>query len=494
MKWIVYISVFFFWVQVSFTQCNKPFPSHVNYSSNSIKPNNYSQSSLDNHTATFYEAWKTAYLKNDCGVTSQFYVFSGNGAKNVSEAQGYGMMITAYFAGQDAYAKMYFDGLYQFYKAHPSQINNALMDWQQVSCSDSPSSDDDAASDGDIDIAFALLLAHVQWGSDQEINYLEEAITILHAIEQDEVNSDNFIVKLGDWCSNDNVNYYYATRPSDFIIDHFKVFRCVGNSLIWDNVVNECYSLVEAIQNDYSPTTGLLPDFIINTNSNPIPAGPNFLEDVTDGEFAYNACRTPWRLGLDYLLNEDVRAQEAVLKMNNWFKNVSSGDVSALSNGYSLNGAPTYNWADPTFIGPMAVGAMLDVNNQVWLNDLYNELVINNSINDGDYYSNTLKLLSMLVLSKNYWAPSCSDLSYSIMEVDTNQLFPNPVLNGLLYWNISEQIDTVMFYDLLGNKLIEQEVNGNNCMSVSTLHPGCYFIHFVNKHNQNVLTRKIIIE
>jgi endo-1,4-beta-D-glucanase Y len=44
------------------------------------------------------------------------------------------------------------------------------MDWQQVSCKDSPSTDDDAASDGDIDIAFSLLLAHKQWGSEGIIN------------------------------------------------------------------------------------------------------------------------------------------------------------------------------------------------------------------------------------------------------------------------------------------------------------------------------------
>ena len=34
-------------------------------------------------------------------------------------------------------------------------------------------------------------------------------------------------------------------------------------------------------------------------------------------------------------------------------------------------------------------------------------------IHDGDYYSNTIKLLFMLIISKNYWVPDCDDLGVS---------------------------------------------------------------------------------
>lgn len=402
---------------VLLTSCNKennlkpqnilsayPFPNHTNYIGNHIKPNNYSQTDLDNQTSLFYENWKNIYLKNDCNE-NEYYIYSGNGAKTVSEAQGYGMMIMCFMAGFEKNAKAYFDGLYNYYKSHPSNINNHLMDWQQISCNDQSSLDDDAASDGDIDIAFSLLLAHKQWGSNGTINYLNEAKTIINAIMQDEINPNTMAVKLGDWCDTSNSNYYFGTRSSDFITSHFKVFANTTNNSNWNLVVDECYNLISSIQTNQSTTTGLMPDFIINTNTNPVPAGQNYLEDIYDGDYYYNACRFPWRIGTDYLITGDARAKTATIKINNWLVSSTNGDVINISNGYKLDGTPIYTWNDATFIGPFAVGAMCDTSNQEWLNSLYSELINNNDLQDGDYYSNTIKLLSMIVISENYWNP-----------------------------------------------------------------------------------------
>jgi hypothetical protein len=187
-----------------------PFPNHTGYSGIYIKPDNYSQLELDNQTSLFYSAWKRKYIKNGCKV-GEFYVHSGDGANTISEAHGYGMMIMCFMAGYEKSAKGYFDGLFNYYKSHPSYINSRLMDWQQLSCDDSPGSDDDAASDGDIDIAFSLLLAHKQWGSESEINYLAEAKAIISAIMQDEINRVTWTVKLGDWCNSDDPVNYWGT-------------------------------------------------------------------------------------------------------------------------------------------------------------------------------------------------------------------------------------------------------------------------------------------
>ena len=381
-----------------------PFPNHTEYNGAHIKPTNYSQTDLDSQTKTFYDEWKNIYLKNDCS-TNEYYILSGNGAKTVSEAHGYGMMIMCFMAGYENNAKLYFDGLFNYYKSHPSTINNVLMDWQQFSCNDAASDGDDAASDGDIDIAFSLLLAHKQWGSDGEVNYLQEAIKIINAIMQDEINTNTWSVKLGDWSNSGDSNYYFGTRSSDFITSHFKEFAVAANNSNWNLVTDECYNLISTIQNTQSTTTGLMPDFIINTDTTPVPAGQDYLESIYDGSYYYNACRFPWRIGNDYLISGDNRAKTAINKINSWLINSTSGNVSAISNGYQLNGTPINNWNDATFIGPLTVGAMADVTNQEWLNDLYNELVNNNNSQDGDYYSNTIKLLSMITISGNYWNP-----------------------------------------------------------------------------------------
>ncbi len=380
-----------------------PFPNHTNYVGNHIKPSNYNQTDLDNQTSIYYTQWKNAYLKNDC-IENEYYIYSGNEAKTISEAHGYGMMIMCFMAGYETNAKAYFDGLYQYYKSHPSNNNHHLMDWQQITCNEQNSDDDDAASDGDIDIAFSLLLAHKQWGSNGTINYLEEAKTIINAIMQDEINSNTNVVKLGDWCDTDNSDYYFGTRSSDFITSHFKVFANTTNSN-WNLVVDECYHLINTIQSNQSTTTGLIPDFIINTNTNPVPAEQNYLEDVYDGDYYYNACRFPWRIGTDYLTSGDSRAKTAINTINSWLISSTNGNVNTISNGYKLDGTPIYTWNDATFIAPFAVGAMANTSNQVWLNSLYSKLIDDNDFQDGDYYSNTIQLLSMIVISGNYWNP-----------------------------------------------------------------------------------------
>ena len=38
---------------------------------------------------------------------------------------------------------------------------------------------DDSAFDGDADIAYGLLLAHAQWGSDGSVNYAADASTVI---------------------------------------------------------------------------------------------------------------------------------------------------------------------------------------------------------------------------------------------------------------------------------------------------------------------------
>ncbi len=476
------------------------FPYHTVYTVSHIKPDIYSQTELDNQTKSFYDEWKAEYLKSDCGNTNEYYVYSGNEAKNVSEAQGYGMMITAYFAGYDSNAKTLFDGLYLFYKSHPSNINNNLMDWQQATCNDTPSSDDNSASDGDIDIAFALLLAHEQWGSNGTIDYLTEAKTIINAIMQDEINQSKWSIKLGDWSDVGEPNYYYGTRPSDFITDHFKVFSCITNNTNWDIVVDTCYALIENIQTNYSSTTGLLPDFIINLNTNSSPAGSNYLEDVYDGDYYYNACRVPWRIGTDYLINGDARAKTTVNNINSWLISSTSADVGNISNGYNLNGTAIYNWNDATFIGPFTVGAMADINNQTWLNDLYEDLLTNNDLSDGDYYSNTIKLLSMITISGNYWIPNCSYTGISQLNLSNEDvtIYPNST-NGIInieFNNIQLTNSKIIgkIVDINGKVIVDNlSIHNSQQIDTSTFESGTYLFSIII-NNTKMITRKIIKE
>ena len=381
-----------------------PFPHHTQYKGIYIKPT-ITQVQLDNDVTAFYNSWKAKYLINGC-ASNQYYVFFDDGnTVTVSEAMGYGFIIVPIMAGYDPQAQKILNGLYRYYKAHPSHIMPRLMAWKQITnCVDADGPD--SATDGDVDIAFGLLLAHAQWGSGGSINYLQEAKLMIadimgaNKIEGD-INQDLNSVKLGDWVKSGN--RMNATRTSDFIMDHFRVFAYASQDTTWNNVVDQCYNLIDSMQTNYSPTTGLLPDFIVDVNTNPKPAPPNFLEEATDGDYSYNACRDPWRMATDYLINGDARARIATKKIAAWLHTSANGSVYKVYAGYNLNGVKLNSWSDKSFTAPFTVGAMLDTAHQAWLNTLYNHIKTFNP--NGGYYDNTLTLLSLLTISGNYWVP-----------------------------------------------------------------------------------------
>jgi endo-1,4-beta-D-glucanase Y len=164
-KWLpLVIVVICFSVRLSAQAVLKPFPQHVKYFAGTIKPNHISQLQLDNAVSSFYTQWKKRFIKNTPGKAESFVWFENKGNKQcVSEGQGYGMMIVALMAGFDPSARATFDNLYRYYKSHPSGKSKYLMAWAQNS--NGKDLDKTSASDGDMDIAYSLLLAGKQWGS-----------------------------------------------------------------------------------------------------------------------------------------------------------------------------------------------------------------------------------------------------------------------------------------------------------------------------------------
>ena len=479
-----------------------PFPQHTVYNTH-IKPSQYTQDQLDNQVRSYYDAWKAKYLINGC-ESNQYYVFFDSGNTNtVSEAMGYGMLIVPLMAGYDPDAKTIFDGLYRYYKAHPSHIMPHLMAWKQITgCKDSDGPD--SATDGDMDIAFGLLLAHAQWGSGGAINYFQNALLIIKDLMGDnasegDINQDYASIKLGDWVQNGS--YMTGTRTSDFITDHFRAFGCAIHDTAWYDVVNECYTLIDTIQTSYSPQTGLLPDFIVDVDSHPKPANPNYLEGDLDGNYSYNACRDPWRLATDYLISGDERAKEAVLKIDRWLFEATGGSVNNVHAGYYLDGSVAAGWSDNSFTAPFTVGAMLDTTNQEWLDKLYAKILLANTTNGG-YYDNTLRLLSMITISGNYWVPSCDILNGTaeMPEAPSRmfQLFPTPSKGKVtlrintLYLNEKCSIQIV---NSAGQTVYRESSQNRQTISIDlTRKPkGLYFVRLAFEKNTLLETKRIII-
>ena len=383
----------------------RSFPQHVSYFKETILPNHVSRQTLDNAVCSFYNEWKERYIRDDCGV-GQYYVWfeKTKGSKQcVSEGQGYGMIVVALMAGYDTAAKTIYDGLYRYYKSHPAKEHPQLMSWaQEKGCRNV---DGSSATDGDMDIAFSLLLANKQWGNNAGIDYLHEASVMITSIMKHEINQQTYSVLLSDAVEKESRDYF-DMRSSDFMPAHFKAFRNATGDLMWDKVLDNNYTLFQNLQNKYSSDAGLLPDFIQHIDRGAQPAHPRYLESRKDGLYNYNACRIPWRIATDYLLYGDQRSKIILDKINRWIRETTQNNPDNISAGYTLGGEDLKkrNYEALSFITPFAVAAMVDSKNQSWLNSLW-DYIVQFKLESFDYYDNSIKMINLLLLSGNYWEP-----------------------------------------------------------------------------------------
>lgn len=390
----------------------KPFPQHTSYTIGSIKPDNRTQAEMDSSVVKFYKQWKKHYLRftlrNECYLycNADGNWRGGNKSPNsvsLSEGHGYGMLIMAIMAGYDPEAKSIFDGMLLYFKRHPSSINHQLMAWNQVKDSSITEQNSDDATDGDMDIAFALLMADKQWGSAGTYNYKKDAVDLINALMKTNVNHETEQMIMGDFTEKGEP-FYNDVRSSDIMPDHFKAFAEASSNTEWLKIEDNSYHVLSDIQKKYSPNAGLFPDFIRNKSNNPRPSGAYFMEKRQDGDFYYNACRLPWRLASDYLVNGDTRAKKLLTPLNSWIINKCKSDPNKIRDGYDLAGKFTVGASGDNiaFIGSFGVGAMVDARNQVWLNRIW-DYAANEVIGDEEYYGNTLKMLYMITMSDNWW-------------------------------------------------------------------------------------------
>jgi endo-1,4-beta-D-glucanase Y len=391
----------------------RPFPQHTKYAVGSILPSHATQAQRDDAALSFYQKWKAKYLVPS-KTAGQFYVLvdeeqgTGKGPKkiSISEGHGYGMLIAAFIAGADPQARELFDGLWRFARAHPSRNNPRLMAWMQVTGEiDSPGGDDDSATDGDLDIAQALLLADAQWGNAGPVHYRDEARALIAAIKGDEINAKTWTTKLGDWTEAGD-KMFFSTRLSDFMPSHFRAYQSATDDADWSRVIDAGYAMLDGVQSRFASKTGLLPDFVIALDKSPRPPAGKHLEGKHDGHFSYNACRVPLRLGLDFLLHSESRAKAALMPMNAWVKGATGGRPGRIVAGYDLGGKILdRDDRSMAFTACFGVGAMCDVAHQDWLDALWDHVVASDDPGDR-YYARTLKMLCLLAMSGNWWSPA----------------------------------------------------------------------------------------
>lgn len=379
-----------------------PFGSHtIPYADGILQPSGTTPA-LDQKVIDYYQNWKSAFVRQNCGNGWYQVISPDADHPYVAEAQGYGMVISATMAGADPDAKKIFDGLTKWMIDHPSSINPDLLAAEQDTNCRSVNGGD-GATDGDMDVAYGLLLADRQWGSTGTHNYKQLAMKHINAIKQSEINSTTNLLKLGDWTEPGD-QYYNISRTSDWMVDHFRAFRKSTSDTAWDTIRTAHQNQITSLQAKYAPSTGLLPDFVVDTATNPRPAPGQVLEDPNDGAYWWNACRTPWRIADDAVTSGDSKSLTAARKLNTWIKGKTGGDPDKIAIGYRLNGTQIDSGSEAAFYAPFAVAATTDPGSQSWLDALWNKMLAT-PIDTSSYYSASIQLQTMITVSGNHWVP-----------------------------------------------------------------------------------------
>ncbi|WP_434445679.1 glycosyl hydrolase family 8 [Lentzea sp. E54] len=379
-----------------------PFGSRKQpYAAGILRPSG-STSTLDAAVVDYYQRWKSAFVRQNCGNGWYQVISPDADHPYVAEAQGYGMVVVATMAGADPDARRIFDGLVKWKIDHPSSINPDLLAAEQdVNCRSVNGGD--GATDGDLDVAYGLLLADRQWGSTGTYDYKQLAIRHINAIKASEVNPSTNLLKLGDWASAGD-QYYYLSRSSDWMVDHFRAFRKATGDGAWDTIRAAHQNLIARLQQNFAPNTGLLPDFVENTNSSPRPPAGQVLESTNDGKYWWNACRVPWRIGADAVTSGDSSSLTAARKLNTWVKSKAGNNPNNIGMGYQLNGTQISGGSAAAFFAPFAVVAATDPGSQAWLDALWSKM-LQTPIDGSSYFSASIQLQVMITVTGNHWVP-----------------------------------------------------------------------------------------
>ena len=367
-----------------------------------------------------YVEWKSCYTVT-CG--SQARVRFDNSNETVSEGMGYGMLLAAYAAD-----KALFDGLWAYYKARVN--GNGLMNWHindgsAGGCGTGVASGgNNGATDSELDVAMALIVATCQWPTaTSPYTYATETSNHIKNMKK-EVSScspGTYQLSNGDgWiasCPGSTSTSTQCRNPSYQAPAYVRFFQTYDATIAnyWTpNVLNTIYPLLNTNRNT---TTGLVSNWCDVTgapSTNAACAAPFFQDH------GYDAIRNPWRMATDYIWWGESQARTNFCQpMSTWIygktSNLSApGNLRGPVNYDGSNNGRTIAGQDAIFTsmwGAATMGVNAGGNNQATLDFMYTRVKnVKNSLNCGatansGYYGNTLRVLSLFMMTGNFWKP-----------------------------------------------------------------------------------------
>ena len=308
----------------------------------------------------------------------------------VSEGIGYAMLLAVYANDQTSFDK--------FWKyANLWLDSNGLMNWY-INAAGTQVLGTGAASDGDEDMAFALVMADKRWGGQGSLSttYLAAAKKLIDAIWQHEVDHGrNDVLTPGDQFADGSV-----INISYFAPAYYRVFARVSGNTGWNQTVETTYAVITATLNaqNGNASNGLVPAWSTPAG---VPMAPAGTSDPTYHQL--DSCRTPFRIGEDYCWNADSRALTYLQKISGFYAGVT---VAAMVDGYDLNGNPhaqSVTAGGPraaSFVGGAGVGAMAAGSTYAALrDDAYASVATLSDLAGSTYYQESWTALSLQMMA-----------------------------------------------------------------------------------------------
>jgi len=234
-----------------------------------------------------------------------------------SEGQSYAMLRAAWMNDHDT-----FKGVWLWTQHHlQHRLNDKLISWKWQN---DTLADPANATDGDIDIALALLFGYKTFGIEQ---YLTDAQLIINDIWEQaviDVNGTYHLVSSNK--SHGQVPTGVLFNPSYMSPAHFRLFAEVDSNPDhdWNKLADDTYVIINNLKRQYQ--TPLIKNwYVVNQNSGQyLDAAPYVGESAN--YFSYDAFRIFWRLWLDYAWNNNKSAENYLGQVGNYMDRNFSGN------------------------------------------------------------------------------------------------------------------------------------------------------------------------
>lgn len=406
---------------------------------------------------------------------STYYIEAGNyagirmytsGDYGVTEGIGYGMLMMVYFSNETTSYQDQFDKLWNTYQYLMNSHGLADWNYQDLTSSGVTHWDNGAATDAEMDVAAALIMAAYQFGDN---SYLTYAKTLIQNMKAYEFRSD-YVELPGDGWGDNN----YQLNPSYFAPGYYELFSIIDsdNATFWgETALDVNYSLVEAVANLY-PSTYLMPGWIYTDgNSSTTITGTNEYYD-------YDAARFPWRMLIAYYWYNHSRAYALNAQTAPWVNNQSASSVKgSISCANGTMGSDQNSSFVATLMSALAVSS--DYQTQL---DAYWAQAVN--LGEEEYFNESMKILNGLAVSGNM--PNLYALANGVVvEGDASEPISKTSLkNAKLSFSVESRVlhlslpeaSRVDLIDLGGRvvKTLASNASGNVSLSLEGVPSGVY--------------------